>query len=253
MRNIIVGLLLICFVVNACHKEDDTPQPTTGSISGMVAPAGAADLVVAEYVGPGEPKNYSVVPDANTGVFKFSNLTPGTYYLAFAPNIKYRRRYEILEVIVATGKDTDMGVRTFTLNPISCKINGTSRAWETNANYSSPNFSTSGRSLIGKFQDNGSYYLTLSITLDAVTGPGTYVCKETSASSITYSMSSSGLMISRKWSSANAGGNATVVITAIDPVAKTISGSFTGTLTPSTGTTADSQVITDGDFIMNYQ
>jgi len=250
MRNIIVGLLLICFVVNACHKEDkedDTPQPTTGSLSGVVAPIEAAQSITARLKS-NVSQSITVVPDASTGAFKFSNLSAGDYIVELLSNSPYKSP-DNLEISVRANKNTDLGTLTLVTDSISCKVNGTAMSRNAQASYNSPTFSTSviGSSL--------SYTYQLNIHLDAVTGPGTYVCKGTATSYINYSTKSWGTPpISRNWSSANAGGSATITITNIDPVTKTISGTFAATLMAAAGIPTGNQVsITDGAFTMTYK
>lgn len=91
---------------------------------------------------------------------------------------------------------------------------------------------------------------TLQISIDQITGPGKYTFSGTASSNMTLSEKISSPASLNTW---NISGNATgeLEILAMDPVARTIRGSFSGILNSTTGSAAKKPV-TEGSFYMNY-
>ncbi|MVN21606.1 hypothetical protein [Mucilaginibacter arboris] len=266
MKRTIACLILVSIAISACHKGHDTVTPqssttkpvTNGDLSGVVSPAVAVQAV--SVVSTSGTNSKIIIPDAGTGAINVSGLTAGNYIIHFTVNAGYKVPADSTVTITA-GKTTALGTLTFTPTPVysisSYKANGTvQNTYSARINYTSPNLSITVYGIIAYNSgfDYTDAFCPLNINLNAVTGPGTYVCKETPASSITYQINpQAGQGPGRGWSSINDGGSATVIITDIDPATRTISGTFTAILVPATAYAQGNQVITDGTFKLTYQ
>ncbi|MET0465573.1 MAG: hypothetical protein ABW007_20600 [Chitinophagaceae bacterium] len=236
----------------------------TASISGVVSPASA--VVHATITGG---NNFSVVPDPNTGAFSFPYLPAGNYSLTFIARSTHVAPAE-KKIELRDGQRLDLGTLTFSPNQLvsklSCNMGPTALSFDTylnntankriTASYSAGELMISGSWTTGTAGNAGGVRTRrLTIALDNVNGPGTYICKGTVQSEITYldRYSSSMAPPNLTYSSSIDNGNGTVIITAFDPVAKTLTGTFRGSLKAKTfQNTVVSQDVTEGVFDIKY-
>jgi hypothetical protein len=227
-----------------------------GSISGSVSPAGSVAYVQAVYIGSATLR-YTVVPDAG-GNFKINNVTPGNYYVTAAPNAgnnlyaPYSRRIAVTE-----GQYISVGTINLTTTPppypFSCTVDGT----DGYSTLPGALYSPSKQTLSISTTVNGNL---VSVNAGDVTGPGNYTCNSNTSSSITYTVPPKISQIpednnrpSTIWST-KAGGSGSITITSIDVVNKTVSGSFSGSLGPSSSNATNMKTITKGAFVnVQYQ
>ncbi|KAA9327720.1 hypothetical protein F0P96_17240 [Hymenobacter busanensis] len=96
-------MLLLTLV--GCDKETPAPTPTpapttqTGSLTGRLAPAGSASLVL--Y---GLGTTYTPLPDPVTGVLTLPELPVGSYSLVITPKRGYSAVLKSLPVLIAAGQ-----------------------------------------------------------------------------------------------------------------------------------------------------
>jgi hypothetical protein len=284
-RSITPGNYKLNFTPAAAYiKPNDIPVTLTGGqnllagainvasagnagISGIIAPATAANLIYARNTTDWSVY-FELKPDPNTGRFSVSQIPPGTYEIVFiAANAFVKQPSQT--ITVAKDQQADIGTVQFTplarVAQLSCKVNGTAISWDTFNEYRGTSvmvtYTDAVLSIRGLWQSPAipspaSNVRTheINIRLENVTGPGTYMCDETTGSVMNYAYkiqhTMSPLPIT---SSKNTGGKATVIISSIDVVAKTITGSFTADLKPKVvlgGITG--HVITDGVFSVKY-
>lgn len=222
-------------------------QSTLPGISGTLGATGISLRVMAMGFGLGVHEADS---DPATGFFKIAGLAPGQYTVNF-PALNSTYKTPAPRDVTITNQSIDLGFIGYPKHVISFKYNGTAfpALNPVAVSYSSPAFSA--EAYTGDFT-SGSYK-RLTIVLDNVTGPGTYTCQGTPASNITYSSKAPlSLFPASFWNVSGTGGSGTVTITSIDPVKKTMKGSFSATLILYQGNATGNMVITDGDFEMVY-
>lgn len=227
-----------------------------GSISGSITPAGAGSEVWAQDAGSVHTYITKAI-DPVTGNFKISDIPAGTYTVYYLAAGRYTAPAG-KTVVVTAGQNSDAGSVTYIpygfASNYSFKVNGTPLSFRmARASYVSPNFSLTGGASEGVQDRIGYSTYRLVISLDNVTGPGTYICNSATISALTYSWYAFGYPESfGTWTSQKTGGSAMVIVTAIDPAAGTISGTFTATLIAGSGNVSTNQVITDGTFTAAY-
>ncbi|MES2454808.1 MAG: carboxypeptidase regulatory-like domain-containing protein [Bacteroidota bacterium] len=218
----------------------------TGSISGTVSPATEVLQIWANYIGAFS-KLYTVKPESD-GKFRIENVSPGNYFVAatvnagsgfFAP---YSRYYTVTE-----SNDTKVDAITLTSTPpplpVSCSIDGVLNQATYASALLSPRTLTISTSLKG---------LAFAITLRDFTELADRTFTSMNGSVIFLGehkkpgpIGGLGTIGYEKLWYANSTG--TVHITAIDPEAKTISGTFSGTLNESKDP-SNIKIITNGVF-----
>ncbi|PZR27755.1 MAG: hypothetical protein DI535_09220 [Citrobacter freundii] len=265
LNHIPLKITVTAGVTNDLGSIAITPLQPLGnsSISGIVSPANA--VVYALITGP---STFSVIPDPNTGAFTFPYLPAGNYTLTFIARPTHVAPPE-KKIELANGQQLDLGTLPFAVNELvsklSCNLTGTPISFDTYINntenkkivasYSSGELSITGSWITGNnINAGGQRTRRLTINLDDVTGPGTYTCKGTAKSEITYN-DRYAITIGPNliYSSSTEDGKGTVIITAFDPVAKTLKGTFTGILKAKTyqGTVV-SQEVSAGIFDIKY-
>lgn len=223
-----------------------TFQSTLPSISGTLGATGISLMVMAGGFGLGVHEANS---DATTGFFKITGLMPGQYTVNF-PALNSTYKTPAQKNVTITNQSVDLGFIEYQKHVISFTYNGTAfpALNPVSAAYSSSAFSA--EAYTGDFT-NGSFK-RLTIVLDNVTGPGTYTCQGTATSNITYSSKPHSSILTSFWNTTGTGGSGTVTVTSIDPVKKTMKGSFSATLILYQGPATGNMVITDGAFEMIY-
>jgi len=240
------------------------PKPVgTSGIKGKVGPVASTATIGATN----SATNVSYEGTINSnGEFEFKNLPAGDYTVGVNPGAGYTPVISrsvkvtvpagetVTGVTIAFYVDSDPG----TPNYISYNQDGTvyHRKAKVGIDYASPKFrlftSNSGGSSSG-FDTRISVIIDqLELILDDVTGPGTYVCKGTTGSTIRvtkrdFAGISGYSRTARTWTTIGTGGSGTVTITSIDPATRTMSGTFSATLVPENYATGNKQ-ITSGAF-----
>lgn len=261
MNKVITCLLVLCIGISACRKNGETVKPnngnkpdsektspvaiTNGSLSGMIAPLGSVTMVtLTSATIPAQ----TALPNSISGSYKFTDLVAGNYVIHFAVAKGYTAPDEV-EITIEAGKNTDAGWQTLVNSaskaPFSFWMDGKLHQFGALVKYSSPALSIQGIRSEGQYGRLDYKRFTITINLDEVNGPGTYVCKGTSTSSITYVSEHDNSIGYRTWGMNKDGGSATVIITSIDPVNRKVTGTFTANLIPISGTSGD-KIIADG-------
>ncbi|MHA4896214.1 DUF6252 family protein [Pedobacter sp. PWIIR3] len=232
------------------------------NITGKFYPADAAIVAYLD----GKLGHYYAEPDRTTGLYNFKNVPEGEYELSYIATAGYVAPVK-RSISIAKNVNTDLGILTFAPNQrvsqLSFKLSNTDLAFDTYLNnfYKNTGISVSyvgsklqitGSSSSGSYQSiTGIRTKRLTIKLDGVTGPGTYICQGTESSEILYTdKATAGLTYSIDVGSDKE--SAKVIITAFDPAAKTISGTFSGTLRSKTGTKTTTQELSTGIFNIKY-
>jgi hypothetical protein len=276
MKKLIAYLILIVMFFSACQKKrsetDSGMQPGNGpasaptaaqptaptvSLTGKIMPVDAVTDIYLLGYNPAVSIPASL--DPVTGTFKATGLTDGAIYAVhFVWGPSYRGVLDTL-VKLTPGQSMDIGTMKFAstgiFNVFSYQANGSSkRTLLGSATYSDSKLTISAKANFPTGGDLVYDVYKFTINLDNITGPGTYICKGTATSGVTYETSvSNTFQMTNNWNSLNAGGDATVQITAIDPVAKIISGTFAGTLVPASAKTTANMSISNGVFKITYQ
>ncbi|MBE9662478.1 peptidase associated/transthyretin-like domain-containing protein [Mucilaginibacter myungsuensis] len=264
MKKQLLGLVFLSSAIVGCKKDSGpTPSPTPivttpntpvvvvtakGSLSGTVSPAGSVKAVSVKAKQSGAFYYGSI--DPVTGVFSIPDVPEGDHELNFTVN-EFHQSLASKDVTVAGGKNTAAG----TFSPIersfmmSCYVNGQYQGWVFKGYYTSALMQLVSMSGGGTVNQSEERY-NLGISLGNVAGPGTYVCNSTTGNTLRYTISRS--LPTSIQSTETEGSSAIVEITAIDPVARTIKGTFSGTLVARNPTSNDAKVITKGIINATY-
>lgn len=264
MKKFLLYTLLV-LSLSACGKKTGVPElqpatiptttPTTtatGSLSGTISPAGAVKSIT--VVSANGSKSYLIYADAVTGAFSLADVPEGACTLTFAIDAHFTAIASV-NTVIAIGKNTDLGTLTTkeTNFSISYNINGVFEGWLFKAYYPSSSLFSIGPLSTSTYPEDTRTVYYPAITLSGVTAPGTYTCKGSTQSRITYSgyRLGSGFRISYQ-STEYAGGEGTVTITSIDSSNRVIKGTFTATLTSASGNSADTKIFTSGIINASY-
>jgi hypothetical protein len=252
MKKILIPFLIVILsTISACKKANDvinenTTKATTGSISGIALPVGIITNIVITS-GNDVTKTHYISPDPITGAFSLANVAKGDYLINCSAD-DYYTSPGTMSLTIAAGENKDVGTITASKHKfwLSCDVNGQYQGWNIKATYSNSSLQIASMGIGGTLEDNFNLktQYRLSITLQGVTGPGTYSCNSNSGSKIEYRGYKSILVSAQGTDSRGSVG--TVEITDIDPVKRTIKGSFTATLASRSQTTNDARVITNG-------
>ena len=219
----------------------------TGTVSGIINPSGSANVYLFN-----QANNYGVVVFPDQGKFVSPDLLPGTYEISFPAGAPYQSPPSQL-VTLAPGQSLDLGSISIPtgLYLIRLNVDGTNLSIGhavANINYNAPKLTISAANSAGGLPVNNTNNSSFSLAVDNLTGPGTYELKGTSISYMTYASGSS--LNPSRWGMAD-GGTATVIITAIDPVKRIITGSFSARLKPQAKVGSD-LIITNGVINVSY-
>jgi len=256
-------LLFLLTLAIACKKREAQPEPeqpqpqqqptvtrpvtssTKGSLSGTVLPAEAISKITATLNQGGQKYAVQII----NGKFSAAELPEGSYTLDYTPNDFYQKPTgTTLEV--KQGQNTEAGtiLAKEKSGSISCYVNGQYQSWARKGYYSGTllqlvNYTIgSGIPEIGIKMD---LTYDLGITLSPFNGPGTYTCDPSTRSGISYKLIRGSLPFSIQ-NTENPGSSATVVITSVDPVERTIKGTFTAFLAARSASSGDALTITKG-------
>ena len=230
----------------------------TATISGVVTPAGTAVSVSATLMDPYISRTLTAIPDAVTGKFTITNVPAGSYTIYIKAAANYVSAIG-KQVNITTGQQADAG---------SFTIITKAAAFPLNYNFGGKDISVPSASIVTSYSNNnltiasvrseggmptqlGNKSYTLIIKLRDITEPGTYECSELSSSVVTYTNESYGYSAAT-YTSQKVGAHATVVITAIDPVAHTVTGTVTGTLASTSSLSTVTEELTNGAFTVRY-
>ena len=259
MKKYIICLLCASLLVSACSKKNETvdrvlpPMITVapaesllGTLTGSTAPLGAIKNML--LVGNVNGKQYEVIPDALNGSFVFRDVPAGDYLMYFTAAEHFA--VSPLPVKILARTTTGLGVITAKEKgyALSCMVNGEFQGWILKANWGT----SSNLLQLTNYTAGGgipeAHYTTvkyqLSISLGNFTGPGTYICNQTSGNSIRYNGYKSILVSSQDTQREGSAG--VVMITSFDPVARLIKGTFSAELASRSSDSNDAKVLTDG-------
>lgn len=234
-------------LVSACRKSSDkntVPRisaTTTSILQGVITPRESTIAVEAIKAGSLNP-SARVTPDAGSGAFEFLDLSAGSYTVRVIATPMFTPIND-LTINLESGQRKDVGI--LYVYPLSAgptiyyNVNDAAKKGVVTIQYASPKLSIAHVDIIKRYAGTAEQMIdqyTLDINLDNITETGTYICDATTSSYVNYvrAVPSTGIIITGRpwitWSSLNTGGSARVVITSIDTVAKTISGTLTATL-----------------------
>ena len=252
----------ILLTITSCSgsKDDPTPAVTTGTISGMVSPAGSITTVTATSA---SGQTATATPVASTGAYSFASLATGTYGLTFAPATGYIAPAARSGLVVTTGQTTAAGTTTvspggaagsFTWSEGGVAKSGvvqahTLRAGGTSSVYT---LNLTGATATGGNLTNNDF---VTLSLLNLSGPGTYAL----------GISASGVLATATFNRNRVGsptaiwgagpglaggqGSGSITLTSFDPVARTAAGTFTFVGGPVTNTgTVNTVAVTNGSF-----
>ncbi|RZK68762.1 MAG: carboxypeptidase regulatory-like domain-containing protein [Pedobacter sp.] len=231
------------------------PNPDNGNIIGIISPVQASSAFIVQCVEPFSSNSYSGVVDPATGHFEITNLPAGKWSIYFQPNNGFKPQNSLITI---NNKQTaNIGTITFESAPfvssISMIANGKTLRMTGSAIYDGTKLNISGRYSRGVNNSIGDGIFNLTISLDQVTVPGTYVCNSTTTSKITYTQNLYGLGAPNgTWASTKEGSDATIIVTNVDLANKTIKGTFTANLGTTTSSKIAIQQITSGSFTAIY-
>lgn len=261
-------LLLICLsaLTLSCKKnKQEAPTKVLGAIVGSIEPAGAANMI---YATDERGNQVSVAIDPHTGSFKIEQLIAGTYRLSIPLSTMYQPLPD-LSVPVLDGKTTETGPLEINLkNPsdpnnkdvrvLSYKIDGIgitryNRPCSFNGDILS--FSTLsiifGAGVPERIKNTRSEF-TLSVA--GITGQGQYpltgsnsVVRLTEVVSSNYSLQTE----STNWNISKEAPVGELVVTEIDRIGRTISGTFSAKLIKDESGISKRSV-TEGRFFLDY-
>jgi len=233
------------------------PNPENGNIVGMISPSRAASVCLVQCMEPFGINSYPGVIDPANGKFEIKNLPPGKWAVYFQPNNGFKAP-ERAYVVIGTRQTAGLGFITFQPAPLvsllSLTANGKSLRMDGAATYDGTKFVLAGRYSRGTMNSIGDGSYSLSISIDKLSAAGSYVCNATGTSKINYSQRLYGMGISTDtWTSLGKGANGAVVVTNIDPVNKTITGTFQASLVASSSAGTGIQQLTNGSFTAMYK
>jgi hypothetical protein len=232
------------------------PNPDNGNIIGVISPANASSAFIAQCVEPFSSNSYSGVVDSATGNFEITNLPAGKWSISFQSNNGFKSRQNSL-ITINNKQTANIGTITFESAPsvssISVIANGKNLNMIGSAKYDGTKLDISGRYSRGLNNSIGDGIYTLTISLDQVTVPGTYICNSTTSSKITYTQNLYGLGAPNgTWASTKEGSDATIIVTNVDLANKSIKGTFTANLGTTTSSRIAIQQLTSGSFTAIY-
>lgn len=256
---------VIMLTITGCtgSKDDPTPAVTTGTISGMVSPAGSITTVTATSA---SGQMATATPVASTGAYSFASLAAGTYGLTFAPATGYVAPAARPGVVVMTGQTTAAGTTTvsptspggaagsFTWSEGGVAKSGVVQAHTLQAGGTSSVYTLNltGATAAGGGTTNNDL---VTLTLLNVSGPGTYALG-ISASGVLATATFNRNRIGSPTAIWGAGpglaggqGSGSITLTSFNPTARTAAGTFTFTGGPVTNTgTVNTVAVTNGLF-----
>ncbi|RYU90686.1 hypothetical protein EWM62_08540 [Mucilaginibacter terrigena] len=265
MKRIFTILAVLLISLTACKKGRVSKDPSVndpgsttqepviayGNLNGTIFPAGAAEKIT--LISDIDPNVAVVVQlDAITGNFYRWEIKPGNYHLIVLPKSGYILTTKDYPVQIIKDQTTAIGtIKADEKSPepdktysFSYKLNGSRESYPGKGTFTGTDLKITGKRSEGTYQKLGYYTFESTISVTGVTGLGDYYAK------MTY-VTTKGTIGYRTWGSAADGGSAKVTVTAIDPVNKKISGSFTAKLAPIAGTTGI-LTVTEGTFNITY-
>ena len=261
LLSITVSLLLAV----ACTKTTDDPAPPpeapTGTVEGSVTPVGSISAV--DLTEPGATSGLATQVDV-TGFFRFSRVPVGTYTLSFREMSGYNRPSPRTLTVVANAT-TSAGTTTVNSSgPSTVQARG-SLTWQV-AGTTYTSAVTSGTATLyngvpGSLSvqataQNGSTADILGLNLPNYGGPGLYRFENVMGSGhATYLRTVGGVPTGSFTTSGYVGIQGTATVTAADPMARTLSGTFGFTAYDRNGSASqgtDRISATNGTFALSY-
>lgn len=259
----LVGTLYLSLLLTACAKDKRTSTKemslNKGTISGTISPVGKA---IAVHALSQENISYSAVLEAN-GTFKFHDLPNGTYSIDIVPAAGFTARSSIPTNVTAR-HDTNIGTLLVyessgsnSLNYLSYNVNDNAGKLRTVSSCSYIGLNITISAQLTELRQNRNSLISpivvdqLDIVLDNVTGKGIYNCKGTPSSTIRLSnrkTSPFGVSPLYIWNAVNAGGSGIVEINAVDPINRTITGTFSASLVPESSGATGIKLLSNGVF-----
>lgn len=248
------GVALLALVLplsfQACStKETPAPAPTTGSIEGVISPAGAVTTVTATTAGG---LTFPAAPNASTGAFVIAALVPGPYSLSFTPASRYAapaaRTVAVLAGQVAAagtvavqGDGTPRGTMSWTVNGTTYSTTTlTGLVNNTNFDLSASASSGTPTDVVGLYMGNNSFGGS----------PGTYGLGSSPYIGAGYVRSVGGIP-TLQYTTQNGSGTGSIVVSSFDRNARTLSGTF-GFVAPGYNSTMGSAAVTNGTFSVSF-
>jgi len=230
-----------------------------GTLTGSYSPMAAMATVKAINLQTGGTLQGLI--NRTSGTFEFPVLSPGMYKISFTAYAPYLVPADITAV-VKTGIASEAGQTTFVFDvetkQITYKLDGVATIrYNLPATFSAGElkFAVSSLSISNNLPEiQSSTTKTIAVAVNGITAPGKYVIGTNGQSSISYTVTSSSagkVKSSSTWSTTAAGGAGELEVTAIDPVKRTIKGTFSATLVSTVNASAR-KTVTAGAFYLSY-
>lgn len=259
----LIGVPLLTTTVSCSKKQDDPTPPaiSSGTVDGTITPVGSINFAVLTL--PGATNGTLTAPDVQ-GYFKFSNVEAGTYNLSFREASGYIAPSP-RTITVAAGGTTSLGsIAVSSSGPSSLALRGTATWSRGGTTYTSTtiggtfgllNGAPSSFNLLATSQ-SGTNAEILGLALPTFAGTGLYLLeRSTNNGYATYVRTAGGIPVGSFGTLNYNGTLGTITITAFNPTARTITGTFGFTAYDPRGSVqlgTDRVDVSNGTFSLSY-
>lgn len=224
------------------------------SIKGKLVPAGAAAGITAMST-LGGPAITGVL-DARTGEFIFPALDPGSYELSISARVPYQNIAHIKANLLQK-QVLELGNITLAIDPtisfLTYKVNDKPYLrYKQSCNFTADVLSFVLSERYTSMADTKTWLTTtFSLAQPNITGPGKYTLSVSSGSTASFEEKRSNGTV-QLWDLQSPTAVGQLEITSLDPLTKTIRGTFSATLVHTSWPAQAHKIISEGSFSFNY-